>query len=162
MTDKEIRRATLNDALDLAPRLRPEDRRECFSASGLPPELILASAVSREEVYVFTDKGSPEVIFGVSPVQHYPLLGLIWMMASEKLPRYGRELVTLVPQQIEKFHDRFPLLGNHVDARNKVHIAWIKRSGFSLLRVIPEYGLGKTPFIEFAKLRKPDECALAP
>lgn len=152
---KEIRRATDEDARKLAPRLRPEDRRECLSASGLPPEVILPLSVSKEEVYVFTDNGSPEVIFGVSPVQHYPHLGLIWMMASEKLSAYRRELVTLVPQQIDKFHDKFPLLGNHVDARNKVHVSWIKRSGFSFLRVLPRYGIDQTPFIEFAKLRKP-------
>lgn len=151
---KEIRRATVEDARQLASRLRPEDRRECLSASGMPPELVLPLSAAREEVYVFTDNGTPEVIFGVSPVAHYPHLGLIWMMASDRLSSYRRELVTLVPQQIDKFHDQYPLLGNHVDARNKVHIGWIKRSGFSLLRVIPKYGVEQTPFIEFAKLRK--------
>lgn len=152
---KEIRRATVQDALSLCKRLRPEDRRECLTASGFPPEIMLPLSVLKEEVYVFTDNGSPEVIFGVSPVMHYPLLGLVWMMASVRLREYRRELLTLVPQEIDKFHEKYPLLGNRVDSRNKEHVSWIKRSGFSFLRVLPRYGVDQTPFYEFAKLRKP-------
>lgn len=160
---KEIRKATVDDARRLAPRLRASDRRECITASGMTPEVLLPLSVRYEEdVYVFTDAGTPEVIFGVSPVQHYPLLGLIWMLASDRLPEYRREIVTKARTVIDGFHDKYPLLGNHVDARNVEHRRWLRWCGFRLLRVIPEYGLDRTPFIEFAKLREPNECASAP
>jgi hypothetical protein len=58
----------------------------------------------------------------------------------------------MAPRWLHRLHKLYPLLGNHVDIRNTKHTKWLKRMGFSFLRVLPEYGVERRPFIEFARL----------
>lgn len=46
-----------------------------------------------------------------------------------------------------------PILFNCVDQRNEVHINWLRWLGFKFVRIIPEYGIQKLPFIEFVRIR---------
>ncbi|MBY5581858.1 hypothetical protein [Rhizobium leguminosarum] len=143
------------DMVALAPRLRPEDRAECLAASGVEPEISLPAAVGQGPTWVWTVAGRPECALGVIPVDGLPFCGAIWMLASPEILKHVRYMVTRLKDVIELMHDHYPLLGNYVDARNTTHISFIKHCGFSLLRVIPDHGVERRPFIEFAKLRNP-------
>lgn len=154
----EIRKATLADMRGLAPRLREEDRSECLAATGLPPELLLPLSLSKDEVWVFVINGTPEAVLGLSPVDRHPYFGLVWMLATPEIFNQRRALLRLTPEVLDMLHSRYPLLGNHVDMRNVTHVRWLKRLGFSFLRVHKEFGVSRTPFIEFARLR-PKPCA---
>lgn len=154
----EIRKATLADVRGLAPRLRQEDRRECLSATGLPPELILPLSLTKDEVWVFTINGTPEAILGLSSVDQHPYFGLVWLLATPEIFNQRRELIRLTPKVLDLLHSRYALLGNHVDMRNTTHVRWLQKLGFSFLRVHPRFGVARVPFIEFARLR-PEPCA---
>lgn len=154
----ELRAATVADATSIAPRLRKEDRAECLAAYGLTPEVLLPLSVNLSETWVFTVKGQPEVILGLSPVDQHPTFGIVWMMATPEILKHKREMIKRLPEVLDMLHDRYELLGNHIDARNKVHLQWLRRSGFSLLRLHPKFGVEKRPFYEFARLR-PLACA---
>ncbi|TCR92578.1 hypothetical protein EV561_10111 [Rhizobium sp. BK376] len=78
------------------------------------------------------------------------------MLASPELLKHIRYMVAHLHGVIDMLHDHFALLGNYVDQRNTVHVNFIKHCGFSLLRVVPDYGVERRPFIEFVKLRTPD------
>jgi len=152
----EFREATVADMVDLAPRLRPEDRAECLAASGVAPEISLPAAVGLGPSWVWTVAGIPECALGVIPVDGIPFTGAVWMLATPEILKHVRYMVKNLPAVMSMLHEKFPLLGNYVDARNEAHIAFIKHCGFSLLRVIPDHGVERRPFIEFVKLRTPN------
>lgn len=150
-----LRRATLADAKYIAPRLREADRRECMARVGLKPDVVLPLTVTLEkDVWVCCDlEDTPVVIMGVSPVALHPEMGIVWMTSTDEIFKYKMTLMKGTPEILEMFHDKYPLLANHVDARNTVHIKWLKKMGFSMLREMPEFGVERVPFIEFARLR---------
>ncbi|MEY9719273.1 hypothetical protein ABIA22_001763 [Sinorhizobium fredii] len=154
------RRATVADAIDLAPRLREADKNEFRAFLGLEPEIVLPFDIVAGQGDTWALVGSEGVIglFGVQPVDQNPLFGLVWMVTSDDLFKYRREFVKGTPQVLDMLHRKFPLLGNHIDARNTVHVRWLQRLGFVFLRTIPEFGIQRRPFHEFARLRS-TECA---
>jgi hypothetical protein len=103
--------------------------------------------------WVWSVDGRPECAIGVIPVDNVPSTGAVWMLASNEILKHVRYMVKNLPDVIDMLHGHFPLLGNYVDVRNTTHISFIKHCGFSLLRVIPDHGVERRPFIEFAKLR---------
>jgi hypothetical protein len=150
-----FREATVADLVALAPRLRPEDRAECLAASGVAPEVSLPAAIALGPVWVWTVSGIPECAIGLLPITGTPTSGAVWMLGTNELLKHVRYMVKNLPTVIDMLHDHYPLLGNYVDQRNTTHISFIKHCGFSLLRVIPDYGVERRPFIEFVKLRSP-------
>lgn len=156
-----IRRALVADAVTLAPRLREADRNECRAFLGIEPEGVLPLNVNTaEKAWCFVgDNGEPVGMFGVSPVDQHPYFGIVWMVTTPEITDYRRELIRLAPIWLDRMHSLYPLLGNHVDARNTLHVRWLRRMGFSFLRTLPTFGVERRPFHEFARLRHPDECA---
>jgi hypothetical protein len=148
-----IREARVADAVALAPRLREADRRECIANTGITPEFILPHSVATPgSTWALEANGECIGLFGVDTVFGHPQFGIIWMVTSDEILKHRRQLLRDTPVLLDKIHQTYPLLGNHVDARNTVHIRWLKWLGFSMLRVLPEFGAERRPFIEFAKL----------
>lgn len=148
-----VREARVADAVSLAPRLRRADRRECIANTGIAPEIILPYSVgSPGPTWAFDDGEKCIGLFGLDAVDQNPEFGIVWMVTSDDIRAHRRQLLAESPSWLEALHRTYPLLGNHVDARNTVHIRWLRWLGFSMLRVIPEFGAERRPFIEFAKL----------
>ena len=150
-----IRRATYSDAVYVAPRLREADKQECMATLGLPPELAIPPSVdgTRGVWAMCHDDDTPFGLFGIDPVDQNPELGIVWMVSTDDLFKYKRDLVKLSHAMIDRLHDDYPLLGNHVDERNTKHIRYLRWLGFSMLKRHPKFGVEKRPFIEFARLR---------
>ena len=53
---------------------------------------------------------------------------------------------------LRELHHQFILLFNEVDARNTVHIRWLRWMGFTFVRYRPNYGTEGRPFYEFCKV----------
>lgn len=155
-----IRRATVADAIYVAPRLREADKQETWAYLGLDPLNVLPRNVAQDPntwTMVGND-GSPVGLFGVSAVATLPYFGLVWMCSTDAIHDHKRELIVMAPQWLDKLHALHPLLGNHIDARNTVHVRWLRRMGFSLLRTHQHFGVEGRPFHEFARL-KHVQCA---
>ncbi|MGN6552079.1 MAG: hypothetical protein ACTHJ3_19615 [Pararhizobium sp.] len=122
---------------------------------GLEPQVALPLTLETtpHAWAMIDDDGQCIGLFGVQGVDLHPYFGIVWMCSSPELLRYRRLLLTEAPKWLERLHDLYPLLGNHIDVRNTTHVRWLLRMGFSLLRVVPEIGVERRPFIEFAKLR---------
>jgi len=150
-----IRRAKVADAVSLAPRLRDADRAECFAAAGASPELLLPLQVEQGS-YVWAaedQEGIVQGLFGVDVVKANRHFGTIWMMTSDAVLQHKRDLVRLAPKWLARMHRIRPLLGNRIDARNTLHVRWLRRLGFVFLKTIPDHGAERRPFHEFARLR---------
>ena len=155
-----LRRATIADAVHVAPRLREADKQECMATLGLPPEVALPLSFENDNDSwaMVNDAGEPFGLFGVDPIDQHDYFGLIWMVSTPELFSNRKELIRLSPLMIDALHKDHELLGNHVDKRNVSHIRYLKWLGFKMLREIPEHGVEKRPFIEFIKLRN-SSCA---
>lgn len=146
-----VRRATKADALYIAENLREADRQEVLAASGGDPRIILPALVDpRWETLCAGMGDTPVVLFGCHEVYENPDVGVIWMLSTPVINRHRRLFMRCARRFVDVFHKRHTVLTNFIDARNTVHIRWLKLLGFKMLRRVP-YGAQSLPFIEFAR-----------
>lgn len=151
-----VRQATPADALDIAERLREEDRAEILAATGLDPRLALPAGVQGGG-FVLTagveSIGRPEILFGVDPVADCPEVGVAWMVSTPAIYDYPVEVAVRSRELHNLFHQRYELLTNYMDERNTRHRKWLSWLGFKFIRRVESFGAENRPFIEFASYR---------
>ena len=148
----EIRPANIDDALDLAPRLRRDDKWEVMCSSGLNSIDALTQSIQFSEMcWTALLDNRPEIIWGVCKFPPDPSMGIVWLLSSEelyKIPgRFHRESV----KGIAKMHESFDTLFNYVAAVNMKSRKWLESLGFTARETIEQYGVGKQPFILYAR-----------
>lgn len=156
MTPTFVRRATLEDAHYVAANLRDADRDEVLAAAGVDPRLALPQFIAEgREVWAagVESNGRAEILFGVDPIPYVEKAGVIWLLSTPVLYQYPVEFVSRSKELLDKFHERYELLTNYIDARNSRHIRWLKFMGFTLIRRVDRFGAQSLPFIEFASYR---------
>lgn len=148
------RPSTIQDAIDLAPRLRVEDVAEIQAASGhLPLEALLNGVLGGTQCLTILDD---QEVIGMFGVNHIPEFGegqaAIWLLAAPTLISIKRQFLREQWHYLEQFHTKYPLLWNYVDARNVGHIKWLKALGFTLIKRHEHYGVEGRPFYEFVRI----------
>lgn len=132
---------------------RTEDEDECRASGGSScAESIMETHRHGGEVRVLLSPrtGDPFIFFGMNEYDEDS--GLVWMLATPEISRSARSVLHWTPQVLTGWHQCRPLLFNYVDARNELHIRWLKRIGFNFLRLVPAFGAEQRPFYEFARL----------
>lgn len=81
-----------------------------------------------------------------------PGVGFVWMLATNGLSGIIRDFIRQTPLYLTLFHRSYPVLGNYVDERNEVHIRWLKRVGFTVIKRHPHFGFEQRPFLEVVKV----------
>ncbi len=149
------RPSTEADAIDLAPRLREADIQECAAMSGNDPLVSLLHGV-REGTETLSIMGDDDEVIGMFGIHHMPDLGpgqaTVWMMSSPSLIKIKNEFIRQTGDFLRLFHRQYPLLWNLVDARNVLHLAWLKRTGFSFINRYDNFGPEKRTFYEFVRI----------
>ena len=150
------------DAESLAPRLREADRQEIYALTGLEPEPALQSCLncSDGECYSVRDLETdiPFALFGTSPNGEDTGYGMIWFLGSGDL--FKKNKVSFLRNSefwVQKLFENYDLLYNVVDARNTLHIRWLKWLKFKFIADIPEFGYEGRPFRQFYR-RKDDDA----
>lgn len=128
-----VTRATTDDALFLAPRLRAADRAEILAA-GVDPQAALVDGIAGSTwAYSVRVNGEVAAIVGVAPMG---LLlgetGVPWLLASDLALKHWRRLVITGPWWIDRMHDTYPNLVNMVHSRNRLAIKWLRYAGFTV------------------------------
>lgn len=138
---------------DLRTAFRPEDEAECLASAGLScASAIEMALVFGLEVTVAADEQDfPVLFFGATPLPGKDAAA-VWLLAAPAVSRHRRQILKECPVWLDKIHARHPLLFNYVDARNTLHIRWLKLMGFSFLKLHPHWGREQRPFYEFARL----------
>ena len=138
---KYIRKATLEDAYQVALSLRQDDLREAVEGHGMNPTTDLPLAAHRGCYAFIVPDGRIAGLAGVDD-------GVIWMMCTDAIKDYpltfAREAKRFVDSRPEK------LLWNIADKRNTVHLKLLKFLGFKFLREVI-YGPNNVTFIQFSK-----------
>lgn len=147
-----VRTAEKEDAAFIGPRLRKADLIEMhsFHDDSIPPADILTQGIeaSGDQCWTLTLKdGTPVSLFGVTHCnEHY---GAIWMMGTAKIHEIHREFLRCCKDWMPKLHQKYPLLGNMVYAKNDIHIKWLKFMGFHFIAKHKSLGNMDLPFYEF-------------
>ena len=126
----------------VATRLRRADVDEMALIHGVDAEalgvrlsLLRASvAASRAgECWAAHDSvsGEPVAVLGVAPTSWIDNEAAPWLLGTNALPRYGRDLVAMGRDAVADWSQRWRLV-NLVDARNDVAVRWLRRVGFDV------------------------------
>lgn len=148
-----VREASVLDAIRLAPRLRQEDKDEIKAASGHSPEAALVEGVFVSDPCwtVFSDEDEPIVMFGVAP-SFVEDVGSPWLLAAPEVEKIAIPFLRGGFAYLKQMHERYPLLFNFADARNVVHLKWLRWLGFKFIQRHETFGVEQRPFIEFVRL----------
>lgn len=147
-----VRRATCDDALSIAPRLREADVRE-IKAVGVHSieDSLITGVTSPDPAYVAVDaEDTPQIIFGTHPSPDH-FLGYVWMMATDAIKDNWVQVLRETRPWVDRISGHYNVLANAVHAENKVHIRWLRWAGFTFLR---EFEFNGNPFYEFAKITR--------
>lgn len=137
----------------IARGLRPADREEALAATGGEPEGILAESfrLSTHAWFIVDRENAPIAVFGVAP-SALAGVGVVWMMGTEGVEREWVRVARETRRYLDEMHQTYHMLWNFIDTRNELSIQWLTRSGFHLIGGVAEYGPGRRPFYEFARL----------
>jgi len=148
--------AVKTDIPFLADRLRKADREEVKASGGLSPRAALQRGWAHSEIArtIRTDNsGKPVAIYGVVRIDQELPSGGVWLLGTDDLTSYGMPFARRCGEHIEMLQESYPVLFNYVDARNSLHIRWLKWSGFRFIRRHECFGHEKRPFYEFIRVR---------
>lgn len=150
-----VRPAIIEDADELAPRLRAADVQEIKANLGEPPLIVLESGIaSSDPCYAAVNEEDKVLaLFGVVPDSRTDDVGMIWLLGSNELLTHSVYFLRHCRKWVEKLHEQYRVLWNYVDARNEIHIRWLKWCDFTVLELIERHGVEQRPFYEFTKER---------
>lgn len=150
----EIVQATQEHAYLLAPNLRQQDKHEVMVSGGLCPlEALLRSVElsNPETCWTALLDGRPEVMWGAAPVDGRPDLGVAWLLSSEEMYRIKGRFIRESIRYTSKMHEHFDTLFNYVHVVNIKSHQWLEMLGFLAIDREEAYGVGKEPFILYAR-----------
>lgn len=149
------RPSTAQDVQLVADTMRQEDVAEVLAQSGFTPLQALMHCIlhSKPCHSMISRHGHVMGMWGVVPVNE--MSGRIWMLGTQGMVddrqdrrQFLREARRILPQ----LHARYPVLFNHVDARNQIHIRWLRWMGFTFIQEHPNYGPEGRLFFEFCRM----------
>ncbi len=156
----EVKPATLDDLMKTRPHLRDADIAEGVAAYGCDPLIPLTIGVTEGTAFaVHTDTlDHPILLYGayVPPGADGSVTAAIWMVATHELeqPGYARQFIRHCRAQVDELNDKHPLLYAYADARNELHIHWMKWCGFLFIKKHEHFGHEGRPFWEVARIKK--------
>ena len=151
LTKPYLRLANEDDCIYLAENLREDDYREIKAVTGLPPLLSLLTGLKSSQVplVICDNQGKVVAMLGVVP---NGLIGSIWMVGTPDLKRISVSFLKNCQDVFTVLKNNFSILHNYVDARNELHIRWLRWMGFSFIKKHQSYGIEQKPFYEFVKI----------
>lgn len=147
----KIRPSIARDLKPLSRRLRTPDKMEMLAYGITVEEGLKSGFENSDPCMTIIERGNPVGIFGVVPTADENM-GAIWLVGTPAMVSGKNRFWFLrnSPLWVQKFHSRYPKLGNYIDSRNKVHIDWIKWLNFE---IIGETDINGIPFYLFMKER---------
>ena len=145
-----------SDIAPLAKNLRHADKQEMYATFGSGSdiyELLEKNTVATTVAKTIEYKGEPIGVFGVADGNEQNFgLGWVWMVGTDRIKEIRTQFLRNCKEELEKMQGDYDILCNYVDARNKVHIKWLRWMGFTFLREVKNYGEEGRTFYEFARL----------
>ena len=94
--EKYVRPAILADALELAPKMKAEDRAEILASNNASPLKALVEPFTYEKGKIYSIIGTKDEgvigMFGCCPSQ-LPEYGVVWLLSSNDLYKHTRQFL---------------------------------------------------------------------
>lgn len=129
--------ATEDDARELAPLLRAEDRAEVLALGEDPVDGLLQSLAAAREAWTWRDDGPIICMAGVAPLSLIGSTGIPWLLGSPLVAVHRRAFMLETRRMVAHWLTVFPLLRNVVDARYDAAIRWLRWLGFAVGEPFP-------------------------
>lgn len=147
-----IRYSRAEDASELVYSLREADVQELQHVGiHTPLEALQDGFRESDECFTVEYAGRPIAMFGVVKHPYELFSGCIWLLGSDRLMDFKREIVRQSKGWVDYFHSLYPRLGNIVWEGNTKHIRWLKWLGFEFSEPIPGIGPMNGTFFHFYK-----------
>ena len=152
--NKYLRETTIDDIAFLAPNLRQADKNECQAATGRKPYDVMADGLKwgDKTLTMVAPTGIPVGLLGVgrSMIED---AGNIWLTATDDIEKYQMTFLRHSKRVLHELQQDYLVLHNFVDARNSLHIKWLKWMGFSFINKFENFGVEQRPFFEFVRIK---------
>jgi hypothetical protein len=129
--------ATEEDACELAPLLRVEDRLEVMALGLDPIEGLLQSLAGAREAWTYRTEGQIVCMAGLTPRSLIGRTGVPWLLGSELVVQHRRFFMVETRQMVAHWLTQFDSLTNIVDARYGAAIRWLRWLGFEIGEPFP-------------------------
>lgn len=124
--------ATEDDARELAPLLRAEDRAEVLALGVEPVDGLLQSVAAAREAWTWRADGLVICMAGVAPLSLIGRTGVPWLLGSDLVPAHRRIFMVETRRAVARWLGMFDVLRNVVDARYAAAIRWLRWLGFEV------------------------------
>ncbi len=116
--------------------LRDADSQEMLASTGLNVQDGLAEAVALSNLvcYVYLDDKKDIIAVSGASMSGYPDVAIVWAMATNEVFAYWDEVEPLFNKHVNGVLDfqGVEVIANIIDLRNKAHIRWIQKLGFTM------------------------------
>ena len=146
-----ITQATQEHVRAMSGRIRQADIDEFEAGYSLTPEKAMKVGIMvSTHCWTGICDGRPVAMAGLFPVSFIGDTARPWMVGTRDLerPEVRRQFLLLSKSVLRYMASLYPNLENHVDARNKLAIRWLKWLGFTMHDPSPHGPLGM-PFCHF-------------
>ena len=134
--------------------LRKADRDECWALAHVSAKEGLKCSFNDSALcWTGLYKGKPCICFGVAPMVRLSKKGQPWLLGTEEIRYFKYEMAKRSKMYVAKMFERFDVLENWVDSRNKISIEWLKWCGFNIEPAI-YYGVEGKKFHRFWKVKE--------
>tara|TARA_Y100001938_G_C8035168_1_gene402940 strand:+ start:421 stop:879 length:459 start_codon:yes stop_codon:yes gene_type:complete len=145
-----IKVSDLEDVKQLSKNLRKEDLDEIKANSNTNPYHALYTGVKFSHLPL-TVMNDDRVVMIMGVIPQGKNLGMIWLLSSPEIKNISIAFLRNCKGVLDLYHKSFPVLYNYIDARNTVHLNWLKWLGFNFIKEHEKFGYEKRKFIEFVK-----------
>ena len=77
--------------------------------------------------------------------------GVVWMCATDDIYQYQMAFLRKRKAELEYLAQDYMLLHNYVEARNTLHLKWLRWTGFTLINKHTKFGAEKRLFYKFLR-----------
>ena len=141
----------------MAPNLKQSDKDELLAHGYSDPLIPLLMGLHGEIAECVVDElGCPVIVWGIGN-SHIEGVGYVWLMVSNEIDKHKSEFMRRCRGLISTAHAKYHTLTNFVDARNELHMRWLRWMGFTFFPKRKLYGSDTPDFHEIVRI---DICAL--
>ena len=153
LMDKLLTPTVVEDVDFIAPRLRKADYNECLASTGQQPLGVLLNSLNLGDISLTlrAPNGDRVGLCGVVP-SALKEAGVVWMVATDDIHQHQTTFLRNSKRALQNLSKDYLVLFNCVDARNSVHIKWLKWMGFTFINKHENYGAEKRLFYEFVRI----------
>lgn len=147
------RPSRFEDCAEIAPLMREQDVKEIMYSHGVKPLEALENCYNTCAICnsIIHEDGSVVGMFGVAD---YDILASPWLLGTDKIIETRKEFIPQAKEWVEEMINIYPILTNYVHVDNTVSLVWLKSLGFEFIKLNQQYGVGKKPFYQFARINK--------